>query len=181
MAGKATALAQVDWNQEQPALLYVRELVGTYLPVVGLWHDATLSIESGTKVRDHKAQGVGGFKARTTAEGGFSRHSEGRGADIYVDTRNPWLKSIGDALFQELSENMDELGIEDLMWNRQVCSDDNPEVHAISTVKSKKTGQAPNPHLDHLHVGFSRVASQRRSPLLKEIFMRVGHGVGSVD
>jgi hypothetical protein len=147
------------WNTDQPAVIYLRELIWKYFPVVGVWHDASLSIRYGKYVRDHPAHGVGGRVPRTTAQGGFSRHSEGRAADIYVDIHNAYLKRFGDELFDRLAANAMTLGLEDLIWNTRQWSAKHLTVHPYPK----------HDHQNHLHVGFSRLASQRRNPLLDSI------------
>lgn len=138
------------WDVDQPAVKYVRELVFKYFPAVSMAHDITLSRKANKSIMDHPAHGVGGRVQRTTASGGFSRHSEGRAADIYVNVKNAYLKRFGDELFQRFAANARSLGLEDLIWNDQIWSAAHPTVHAYTDTD----------HRDHLHMGFSRIASQ---------------------
>jgi hypothetical protein len=50
------------WDRDQPAVVYLRGLVASFFPAVGLFHDATLTVDPKVPglVRNHPAQGVGG-------------------------------------------------------------------------------------------------------------------------
>lgn len=71
---------------------------------------------------------------------------------------NPTQKVIGDQLFQAFVDLGPQMGLQEVIWNRQIWSTGVPHVHHY-------TGK--NPHTDHVHVGFTRAGSQNTSfPLL---------------
>lgn len=99
---------------------------------------------------------VGGYANRTTARGSFSAHSEGRAADIYLRANIPEQKALGDALFKMFRERSRELGVHHVIWNRQIWS-------------ARRGGPRPyggGSHRDHVHVAFTRVASQKQPSIL---------------
>lgn len=81
-----------------------------------------------------------------------SLHAEGRALDIGLDVRNPKENTIGDGLFRIFGEVAVVAGIQEVIWNRQIWSSARPLVHPY-------TGH--DPHTGHVHVGFTRDASQR--------------------
>jgi len=158
----------IDWRHDQPAVEFLRHCIEVCFPEVGLHHDAEMTVDpanwraGGAKktYRNHPLRGVGGYVNRHNAMGGFSAHSEGRAADIYVKIDNLYLKAIGDALFAGFVHNAENLGLEEVIWNRQIWSSAIPEIHAY---------QGARPHTDHVHVAFSRPDSQVRSELLLRV------------
>ncbi len=152
-----------NWTVDQPAVEYVRELVAKYFPAIGLFHDSYMTVHprdyGDHTFRNHSLKGVGGYKNRMTASGHPSRHAEGRAADIHADVRNAYLKRFGDEVFNRLAANASSLGLEDLIWNHDIWSAVHPRVHHYGS----------NDHEGHLHVGFSRPASQHRNPLLDRL------------
>lgn len=138
-------------------MLYVRDLVGKLAPEIGISYGKIY------KRPNHPSKGVGGFNNRTTARHSFSRHSEGRACDIYVNTNDAFLRVLGDALFKRLAANARTLGIEDLLWDTDAWSHLQPHVHRNPDIDSIFD------HQNHLHVGFSRAASQSKPPLLLQI------------
>jgi hypothetical protein len=81
-----------------------------------------------------------------------SLHAEGRALDIGLDVRKPAEKMIGDGLFKIFVDVAVQTGLEEVIWNRQIWSTRNPHIHPY-------TGHSP--HTDHVHVGFTRQASQQ--------------------
>src|SRR5262249_44872434 len=147
----------MGWDQEQPIMPYIRELIGQLAPEVG---------ESWGRINhypNHPLKGVGGYVKRKNARGGFSRHSEGRACDIYVNVKELYLWMLGNALFKGFAASGRELGIEDLLWDTYAWSHGDPTVHRNPDTDSVRR------HQDHLHVGFSRAASQTRPPLVRKI------------
>lgn len=146
----------------QPAIEFLRSCIAICFPEVGLHYDAMKTVDRKAKktVRDHPSHGVGGYVPRTTAAGGFSLHSRGRAADIYVKIQSPYLKAIGDAIFTSLVANATQLDLDEVIWNQQIWSASVPQVHSIPNDRHH------NQHLDHVHVGFSVAGSQTRPRLL---------------
>jgi len=152
----------IDWNKDQPAVEFLRSCIATCFPEVGLHYDAmkTVAPKARKTVWDHPSHGVGGYVPRQTAAGGFSLHSQGRAADIYVKIESPYLKAIGDAIFDSLIANAAQLNIQEVLWNRQMWSASVPQIHSIPNDKHHKQ------HLDHVQVGFTSAGSQARPRLL---------------
>jgi hypothetical protein len=163
----------INWSQDQPAVLALRKWVAVYFPEVGLHYDAmkTVDPKSHGTVRDHPSHGIGGYVPRTTEKGGFSRHSEGRAGDIYVKVQNPFLKAIGDEAFAGFVANARQLGLEEVIWNGQIWSSTVPHVHAIPAGSDQ--------HTDHVHVAFSRSASQQGQPLVSQVLKGARDAVNS--
>ncbi len=150
----------VDWTREQPILVYMRALVQRHFVEVGV----SYSVFNNSR-GIHPSQGVGGFGHTVTAHGTTSRHAEGRACDIYFYTWEPQLRAFGDALFDGLASNARVLGIEDLIYYKRTWSLRNPTVHASDAIDERN-------HRDHLHVGFSRAASQNCPAILDTICAR---------
>ena len=74
--------------------------------------------------------------------------------DIGLSASKPTEKTIGDGLFQAFIDVAAEMGVEEVIWNRRIWSTRNPHIHAY---------HGHSPHTDHVHVGFTRAASQRTS------------------
>lgn len=152
-----------NWNKDQPATGFIRQLVYQYFPAVSIHRDVELTLEPHARkvVRNHPMKGVGGYKQRTTEHGGFSLHSEGRAADIYVIVKNAYLKKFGDELFWRFVTFAQALGLEEVIWNRQEWMARHPTV--------RPRAASSDQHTDHLHVGFSRSGSQNQLPLLETL------------
>ena len=84
---------------------------------------------------------------RGSTSGALSIHSEGRAVDIGVAV-NPEGKNIGDRVFLALAKNAVALGLQRIIWHRQIWDARRPDGAPF-------TGSA-GPHLDHLHVEQSR-------------------------
>jgi len=148
----------VNWAQEQPIVAFVRRWVSKYFPAVSFHYDAKNKL-----TKPHPSMGIGGYNNRTTAAGGFSAHSEGRAVDIYLDAGHPYMRQIGDALFNLFKDFAADLEVEEVIWNRQIWSTTQPTVH-------KYLGKKP--HTDHVHVAFTRSGSQKSPPLLITLLER---------
>ena len=81
-----------------------------------------------------------------------SLHAEGRALDIGLKVTVPIEKTIGDGLFEMFVDLAGQMGIQEVIWNRQIWSTRRPVVHHY-------TGH--DPHTGHIHAGFTRDASQR--------------------
>jgi hypothetical protein len=135
----------------------MRELVEKNFPEVGVAYS-----ERHNYPGIHPSQGVGGLGHTVTAHGTPSRHTEGRACDIYFYTWEPQLRAFGDALFDGLAANAGRLGVEDLIYFKRTWSLGHPTIHASDPIDRDN-------HRDHLHVGFSRAASQHRPMVLAKI------------
>lgn len=103
---------------------------------------------------------VGGYANRNTEVGAFSAHSEGRAADIFLNAFDPVHLQIGDALVLMFIDYAADLGIDHIIWNRQVWSTD----HAQEGLRPWESSR--NPHTNHVHVAFTRDGSQVAPPYL---------------
>src|SRR5258708_19722536 len=79
-------------------------------------------------------------------------HGEGRALDIGLSVSVPIEKTIGDQLFDMFIDLAGEMGLQEVIWNREIWSTQRP-------VKHHYTGH--DPHTDHIHVAFTRDASHR--------------------
>lgn len=122
----------INWNRAQPAPLSLWQLVSANFP---------------------QARNLGIFNRRNIAGTTTpSLHAEGRAIDIGLKVSNSTEKTIGDQLFMAFTDLGSQIGLQEVIWNRQIWSDRRTAVH-------RYTGA--NPHIDHVHVGFTRVGSQR--------------------
>lgn len=83
--------------------------------------------------------------------GTFSMHSEGRAADIYLEAGDATQLQIGDGLFEVFRRWHRNLGVDHVIWNRQIWSEENGGPRPYT---------GTHPHRDHVHVAFTRAASQ---------------------
>ena len=79
-------------------------------------------------------------------------HVEGRALDIGLLISDPNEKAIGDGLFDILVNRSHELGIDHIIWNGLIWS---------PTRGGPRRYTGHNPHVDHIHVAFTRDGSQR--------------------
>ena len=92
-----------------------------------------------------------------------SHHAEGRALDIGLNATIRDEKLLGDQLYVLLIASANDLGLDEIIWNRQIWSSRRPHLHPY-------TGHSP--HTDHIHVGFTRAASQR-ALLPSSVWMRI--------
>jgi hypothetical protein len=81
-----------------------------------------------------------------------SHHAEGRAVDLGLLATKPDEKLLGDRLFRILIENAAELEVDEIIWNRTIWSQQKRYEH---------TYQGVDPHSNHIHVGYTRVGSQK--------------------
>ena len=160
-------MSNTNWNHDQPAVEYMRQQITIYFPEVAFHWAAKQNVDPDPDLRnaprfheDHSLHGVGGYKARSTEFGNPSLHASGRAADIYVKIQSPLLKAIGDSLFEGFVTNAQQLGFEEIIWNRQIWSRAHPTVRPYHGTK---------PHDDHVHVGFTAAGSQCKPALLADV------------
>ena len=125
-----------DWRRNQPIILHLRRWVPQAFPEV---------------------RRIGGYNNRRTRRGGFSAHSEGRAADIHLFANVPIEKRIGDGLFQMFQDYQQELGVDHVIWDRQIWS---------VAEGGPREYQGGSPHRDHVHVAFTRTGSQLQPSIL---------------
>jgi hypothetical protein len=133
----------VNWNQDQPIVKYLRRWVPAIFPVIHQNHPP--------------GRGVGGYVARATAMGTPSAHAEGRAADIYLDANDVTQRQIGDGLFELFKTWHMELGVDNVIWNRQIWS-------VARGGPRHYTGTSP--HTNHVHVEFTHAGSQLQPSIL---------------
>jgi hypothetical protein len=123
----------------QPAVTQIRTFFPRIFPEVPQWRREGL---------------VGGYNNKSFGGG----HEYGLAADIYVRVIMPDEKRIGDGLF-EMFKTHPELGVEKVIWNRQAWDLGSP-------TDESRPFRGDKPHTDHVHVRFTRTASQSASPKL---------------
>jgi hypothetical protein len=135
----------INWNRPQPAPQAVWHLVNANFPVTGFG-----GIYSPRNVRGRNIP---------------SLHAEGRALDIMLKATDPAQKMVADGLFRIFVDLAQQIGLEEVIWNRQVWSQRNHlGVHP-------DTGA--DPHTGHIHVGFTRDGSQKTSFALLELKVAV--------
>jgi hypothetical protein len=124
----------INWNQPQPAPKALWAMVHANFPqtrFLGIYNPRNVA---GTNVP--------------------SAHADGRALDIGLLVSHPGEKALGDQLFQLLIRNAAELGLDHVIWNRQIWS-------AARGGPRAYTGASR--HTDHIHLAFTRNDSQRTS------------------
>ena len=147
---------ETNWNQDQPIVLYLREVLPAVFPIL---------LEDGHGL--HRS-GIGGYIRRRTHFNTRSAHSEGRAADIYLSAGDPYELSVANLLFRMFINHATELGVDNVIWNRQIWSQADggprPYLHDPS-------------HRIHIHVEFTRDGSQRRPASLRRFVEAVAAAV----
>jgi len=91
-----------------------------------------------------------------------SAHAEGRALDIHLSAIDPEQRSLGDQLFRALIRRAGSIGVDNVIWNRQIWSQAKGGPRAYT---------GANPHTDHIHVEFTRAGSQLS--VLREIELEI--------
>ena len=89
--------------------------------------------------------------------GGPSDHAWGGAADIYLNSNDATHHQVADAMFDMFSQSSVALGVDHVIWNRQIWS---------TTKGGPRRYTGSNPHTDHVHVSFTRAGSQAQPNLL---------------
>lgn len=148
----------INWHKDQPIIHQLRiDLVENFPFFAELKYGKHWS-------------GIGAYVNRTTKAGGFSAHSEGRAADIYLFADKPnrsHEKLLGDGLAGMFFGNMAALGVDHIMWNRQIWSVEKGGPRPIPATA------AVGPHTDHVHVAFTRTGSQKQPALLTTLIRKL--------
>jgi hypothetical protein len=136
---------KINWKGPQPAPAYLAGLLRANFPTIkktGIYNDRNV--------------------AGTTKK---SSHAEGRALDFHLDATDPSQKALGDRLFDALIRKAESIGVDNVIWNRQIWS-----VRRKVAGVRKYTGK--NAHTDHVHVEFTHDGSQYQT--LDEILIEVG-------
>lgn len=134
------------WNQDQPAPKELLRLVTQAFPEY---------IKKDVRVIFAQRNVAGSSKP--------SDHSEGRALDIHfsilpkIPTEDE--QGVANFLFRLFIEEYRDLGMDYVIWNRQIWSLVNPSVNTYPNPKDPKANQQ-SPHLDHIHVSWTREGSQ---------------------
>ncbi|MHC4401865.1 MAG: hypothetical protein ACYTG0_19505 [Planctomycetota bacterium] len=142
----------IDWHKNQPILHYMRRILPLHFPFF---------TELGYALHH---SGIGGYNNRERRQGGFSAHSQGRAADIFLDAKKAYEKLLGDRLFDMFGNNMAALGVDHVIWDTRLWS-------TVSLVRRPINPQADGigMHRDHVHVAFTENGSQQMPPLLESL------------
>jgi hypothetical protein len=135
--------ANVNWNQDQPIVKFLKNWIPSIFPIIPLNHP--------------RGRGVGGYVRRTTAMGTPSAHAEGRAVDIYLKANDETQRRIGNGLFELFRTRYRELGVAHVIWNRQIWS---------VAKKGPRPYTGRSPHTNHVHVAFTRSGSQFQPSIL---------------
>lgn len=130
------------WNQTQPAVKSLDALIRKYLPTV-------------------TRTDIGVIVRKTRGGEQMSAHSEGRAIDAFVDAKVAWEKDTGDRLFNLTIEHESELGLDHVIWNREIWSPGRGRGVYPRPDDLNKAGR--HPHTDHVHIAFTQDGSQRTS------------------
>jgi hypothetical protein len=133
-----TDLSKVNWKGPQPAPKHLAKRLRVNFPQI-------------TRTGIYNDRNVAGTNKK-------SSHAEGLGLDIHLSALDPGEGELGDQLYQALIRRARELGIDNVIWNRQIWSQSRGGPRQYTGV---------NAHTDHLHVEFTRAGSQNRA--LEEI------------
>lgn len=123
--------SNVNWKGPQPAPKYLGRMLQFNFPQitqVGIYNDRNIA---GTNIK--------------------SAHAEGRAIDIHLNSLDPEQRGLGDQLVLALIGKARSLGIDNVIWNRQIWS---------VNYAGPKLYSGVNPHTDHIHVEFTREGSQ---------------------
>jgi hypothetical protein len=98
-----------------------------------------------------------------------SGHSEGRALDLRLTVQAPAEKILGDAIFNLVIGSAYSWGVDHIIWNRQIWSQDHPHIRPfIGPYKQNGHGLRDakghlvlkDPHTNHLHIEWTRPGSQ---------------------
>lgn len=122
----------IDWNKPQPA-------------PKALWKIVKRNFPSARFLGIYNKRNVAGTKKP-------SSHSDGRALDIGLLVSRSREKEIGDGLFALFIKNAKELGLHHVIWNKKIWS---------TTRGGPRAYKGANSHRDHIHLAFTRAASQK--------------------
>lgn len=121
----------INWNGPQPAPRHLAKRLRVNFPEItqtGIYNDRNVA---GTQKK--------------------SAHAEGRALDIHLNAANPEHLTLGNQLFLAITRKASLIGVDNIIWNREIWSQAHPFVRPYS---------GASPHTDHIHVEFTRAGSQ---------------------
>jgi len=149
-------MARINWNTNQPIIHHLRDVLPDVFPVLT------------TPGHGQSPTGIGGYVHRTIrGSTRMSDHAEGRAADIYLDAFDAGERRLGDALYKMFVNNANDLGVDYVIWNMRIWSQEKPTMRLFT----KK------PHHDHVHVSFTRAGSQLKPVRLRALAEDVKMGL----
>lgn len=99
-----------------------------------------------------KIRSAGIFNVRTVRGGtALSLHAEGRAVDFALNAGKPEELKLGDSLRDLLIKHSDDLGVQEIIWNR--------EIWTCRTLACRPYAGV-SPHTDHMHVGLNLLAAR---------------------
>jgi len=123
---------EINWGKAQPASLTMWQMVQACFPL---------------------CKNLGIYNRRNVAGTNKpSAHAEGRALDIGLNVKSTKEKEIGDFLFYLFIEMQEELGLDHVIWNRQIWG---------KNEKIVKKYEGKDPHTNHVHVAWTRIGSQK--------------------
>lgn len=146
----AADLRKVNWKRNQPIFFQLELLLVENFPFL---------TELGYGKR---WSGMGAYVNRTTRSGGVSHHAEGRAVDIYLSAFKSAERRLGDGLFELFIANGRALGVDHVIWNHRIWSWERGGPRPY-------TNRQNGPHTDHVHVSFTRAASQQQPDILSKL------------
>lgn len=143
-------LKRVNWKGHQPIFYQLEMLMVESFPFL-------------TRLGYGKHwSGMWAYVDRTQKNGKPSDHAEGRAVDIYLSAYEDGERQLGDGLFDMFKANGIALGVDHVIWNRRIWSQ---EKGGPRPYTSRENG----PHDDHVHVSFTRAGSQTQTTLLDKL------------
>lgn len=129
---------RVNWTQDQPAPAHAIRMLQVNFPQV-----KNLGIYVCRNIKGTNTE---------------SAHAQGRALDIGLRAAWPAEKLIGDGIFHALIRAAHQSGIDNVIWNRQIWSVEHGGPRPW--IGNYPNGAARNPHVDHIHVEWTRDGSQ---------------------
>jgi hypothetical protein len=152
----------INWARNQPIILQLRSVLPEHFPFLTMLGYA------------QHWSGIGGYINRQRRAGGFSAHSQGRAADIYLSALKKYEKLLGDHLAPLFWDNRVDLGVDHVIWNGFIWSTTANGARSITATDGLR------PHDDHVHVSFTQAGSQVQPRKLYELVKKLRHTLDDV-
>jgi hypothetical protein len=81
----------------------------------------------------------------------LSLHAEGRAVDFALNAGDSGESKLGDALRDLLIQHSDDLGIQEIIWNREIWT---------CRTLCRRPYAGVSPHTDHMHVGLNLLGAR---------------------